>query len=125
MPKILTLILLIIIAALFLPDLIYRWSWEFWWYDILLHLLGGVFVGLLLISYFPRAKLSSFLGALLLIGFLWEGFEILLDIYLLAKNLPAIYMWDGLIDTVADLVFDIIGGLALWFGYYAFYRERR
>jgi len=122
--KVSALILLIVIAVIFLPDLVFLWSNQFFWYDTLLHFLGGAFLGFLFLGYFSKTNLFVFLGGLLLVGLLWEGFEVLLDLYILEKRLPAFYFWDGFLDTAADLFFDLIGGLTVWLGY-AFFRQRR
>src|SRR3989344_3934503 len=81
-------ILICIIAALQITATYFYLYWIFWWYDIFMHLLGGAFVGLLVLwlrffsGYFgihlPDSKASVFFFTtvlVLIIGVGWEAFE--------------------------------------------------
>ncbi len=92
--------------------------WTTDWYDIVMHFLGGVVIGMiayLVIDMFSglkivkQTKLAHFsfvFGILLIIGLGWELFEI----------------WTELIDPIADrldsmmdLVMDSVGGVTAFF----------
>ncbi len=89
--------------------------WRFYWFDNVMHFLGGLWVGLmaLWIYYFsgyiksnrydkPFLFLMSFI-AVLSVGIGWEIFEVLIDV-----NFSSGYVS----DTALDLIMDIVGGLA-------------
>lgn len=84
---------------------------EYWYYDIIMHFLGGVGVGLLTLailnSFTPnlrhRRKLVI-LGAFVF-GLGWEVFEIIYDIAGYALWTTPYYL-----DTLKDLANDSIGG---------------
>ena len=92
--------------------------WRFFWYDIMMHILGGIVIGT---TYawgaryvIPTAWRRTFLklGAALLftiaIGVLWEVFEYMLDIAG-SRFLPYPA------DTMKDMANDIIGGILGYF----------
>ncbi len=80
-------------------------------YDIFMHLLGGVGIGLfaaaMLQSYQDGILLNrrNLVAAVIAVGIVWELFEIY-------YNLTGHPLWSKLyyIDTVKDLIMDIIGG---------------
>ncbi len=86
-----------------------------WWFDIPMHMLGGLWVALtsLVIYYHTgwitrKDRSTSFVvaGAIattLFIGLLWEVFEFSVE-HLVKLN------DNGLLDTLKDLVDDLIGG---------------
>lgn len=81
--------------------------WQFWWYDLAAHFLGGLSAGLGVVWLLSlRGGTYSFalsLVAILAVGVLWEG----LESYFKFPYFPL-----GAWDTVQDLLFDMIGGLA-------------
>ena len=89
--------------------------WQFSWFDIPMHILGGIVIAftILVIPRFqntlPERYFSLFavLCGVLIIGLLWEIFEIWAGIPLYEEGFG--------IDLVSDLVMDIIGGVV---GYY-------
>ncbi|MDQ2932847.1 MAG: hypothetical protein M3Q80_00510 [bacterium] len=80
-------------------------------YDIMMHMIGGVGIALFLSALFQSYKTGEFFSAknivvgVFIIGIIWEYFEI--HFGLLGHPL-----WSKLyyIDTVADIINDIIGG---------------
>lgn len=83
----------------------YAFFWQFWWYDIVAHFLGGVSAGLgavwlLSLRGAERATLLAFI-LVLLIGMLWEAYE--------AYYKLTLFPFD-LFDTVHDIAFDFLGG---------------
>lgn len=105
---ILYLILFICIIN-FLANKFY-WYSAIWYFDILMHFLGGFWLGLAFI-YFFLSKLDSLsfksvapiLFFVFFIGLGWEVFEYLFN------NLIAQNPFD-ILDTSSDVVFDLIGG---------------
>jgi hypothetical protein len=95
-----------------------------WWFDMPMHLLGGVVVGMgfLTVPFFarflPRYEKKTLAWALsgilfvFVVGFLWELFEYVVQAYTHADLA-------NVLDSFSDLCFDIAGGalvmmLALW-----------
>lgn len=119
------------IVAFHIVSMSFYWYDHFLWLDILMHLIGGAWVGLFFVFLFQKhlSNLSNIqflpflvlgLGFVALVGVLWEFYEYLSDVYIYKmhplqlapnpKNLP---------DTLADLVNDLIGGfLTISFFYF-------
>jgi len=105
--------LLYAILVLHLLALYFYWYWMFWWYDILLHFLGGLWLGGTTLWFLQYVRKKPFgrtaqyvipLVAVIVIGLGWELFEFSLDTFI-------IFQTNDIIDTVADLFSDIAGGL--------------
>ena len=85
--------------------------WRFFWFDIPMHLLGGIVIVLgiailpfLGIQFFARNNsLTAILVAVLSIGIAWELFEFVAGISVFDETL--------FLDTGTDLIMDIVGGL--------------
>ncbi len=83
-------------------------------YDIFMHILGGIGIGLF-ITAFVKSNFSTYVSALhirrnivigvLLVGIVWELFEMYYNIAGAPIGTKAYY-----IDTVKDLIDDMIGG---------------
>lgn len=96
-----------------------------WWYDMPLHFFGGLFTGLLAISFFLNYKifvssstfktLFAILFVVLIVGLLWEGYEIFFDII---SNRRHIFT-----DSLSDIFFDLAGGLEACFIYFRHKKE--
>ena len=112
----------ILIWFLLFCDLIafhYFLYWRFWWLDIFMHFLGGLWVSLFgyYIIYFSdfRKKFEKIIDkysllvisfvVILGVGFLWEVFELVLMV-----SLEPGYVF----DTILDLIMDIAGWLAAY-----------
>lgn len=87
--------------------------WRFWWYDIMMHLLGGVVIGgiaaWMQLRLFPaassRTTVITVLASIVVVGVGWEIFEYLIDpTYAEQANI--------VFDTVLDLIMDMLGALA-------------
>ena len=84
------------------------WYSSIWWFDMPMHFLGGVWVGLILIYLFRVHGLSNktILGLLLgvlLVGVGWEFFEF-------AFVNPIAGNPFNTLDTLSDIFFDLAGG---------------
>ena len=85
---------------------------RFWWFDIVMHFLGGVFSALALLwayhyvfgKYFDQRRERLLLVALvgtLIVGVLWEVFESIAGIHALEGNIIP--------DTSLDIIMDLLG----------------
>lgn len=106
--------LALIVAGLHLAAHQFFLYWTFWWYDIMMHGLGGLLIGLLAgwIIVFPWRGLPLsrplFIIVLTLaIGVMWEIFE-----YVIGS--PAYYssFSSYALDTIFDILMDTAGALA-------------
>jgi len=101
----------------------YYGFYNFWWFDMSLHFLGGFFVAMLFGAYFANTKFSSkrerwlaVVGATIFIGVVWEFAE-----YTAAQTLVEplynnfgirAYFIGDLDDTIKDLLMDMTGAFA-------------
>lgn len=103
--------LLAITASLYFIGFALYLYWVFWWYDIVLHFLGGAWALLAITWLFATVgKTHTWalqIGIVILIGIAWEFFEALIGAPRESKYL---------FDTSLDLLMDVFGALfALWF----------
>lgn len=123
---------LILIAVLFILVILlnalafqFNWYWRLWWFDLLMHFLGGLTVAFTVFyitqtaykNYFSRLvkhKADLFSLAIIsafLVGGAWELFEFGLDQYqtsiVALKSIATLQI--GLTDSFFDLLFDLIG----------------
>lgn len=112
--------LVCLIFVLHVVAIFFHLYWTLWWYDIILHFLGGVFLGLLVLwlrffsGYFGTPPFISGFSTLLLvlsaaffIGLGWEVFE---------RMLGNTWSVEGYyLDTATDIVFDVTGALASFY----------
>ena len=86
----------------------FYWYSSVWWFDMPMHFLGGLWLGLAFVWFFFNKEfnwkliLKIILGVLL-IGILWEIFEVILNNY--TTQLPF-----NTLDTLSDIFFDLAGG---------------
>jgi hypothetical protein len=100
---------------------------KFWWYDVMMHGLGGLWTGLFFLVWHkihpflpsdaPR-QIIRLLGIVLLVGFLWEVLEAGFD-YTIGMQLGFGQLWGdprqgALLDSAEDLLMDIAGGLGAY-----------
>lgn len=88
-----------------------------WWYDIPMHILGGVLIALITLFFIYDAKFFNFsdkkpavifasaVGMVLIIGLSWELWEL----YMGLTN-----VYTDRIDTAKDLVDDTLGAIAAY-----------
>lgn len=86
----------------------FYWYNSIWYFDIIMHFLGGVWVGLFFIYIFSRESLDflflKVILSVLLIGISWEVSEFYVN------NMIGQVPFD-IVDTLFDICFDIFGGL--------------
>ncbi len=106
------LVLAIIAVMYFYFGLHERFFWTVFGWDILLHLLGGLWVGLAAAFALGlmgiRASAWQLIAAAVIAGVLWELFEYALGIG------GSVFMSYGA-DTAKDLVDDLLGGIGAAF----------
>lgn len=118
-------VLLLLTGALYYLDAIAQvnfYYWTFWWYDIMMHFLGGFVVsgfGLWVYIRLASPTRMSLRRALLLsigigmsIGIGWELFEYFNGMY---ADQPGIVA-DTTIDLLMDCFGSVISGLVVYFG---------
>ena len=122
--------LLILIAIFHYIGLAERLYWAFPWYDIVMHIAGGFWTGLLFFYIFeerfqfyssrtnPLITFALVLGFAALIGVLWEFYEYLADVFILKKH-PLTAQQGSVFDTLLDLFNDLVGA-----GFAALFRLR-
>ena len=108
-----TLSVLFALTVLELLANVFYLHWTVWWFDVILHFLGGASVSMtavLILHYQLNQTISQFkliligvIGALV-IGFLWEVYEVLAGDTFLSDGIS---YWR---DTSSDLIMDICGG---------------
>src|SRR3989339_607345 len=86
----------------------FYWYFSIWYFDMIMHFLGGFWIGLLYFYIFPAENKSFYLIFKILlftlfIGISWEVFEILFN------NIIALNPFD-FSDTLSDIFFDLAGG---------------
>ena len=107
--------ILSLIILIFWVGIFSQWDLKFWWFDVVLHFLGGAFC-LAFFEYFFGERIAILgnrvflvrlivgLGFAALIGVAWEWFEFALDFLNRGKLLQP-----SLTDTMQDLLNDLLG----------------
>lgn len=91
----------------------FNWYRLFWWFDMLMHFLGGLFVAWLVFYVFARISKNNEIEYdillikkvvlwSLVIGLGWEWFEWVTDILTGANNMH-------MLDSYSDIFFDLAG----------------
>lgn len=98
-------IVLVVIFGLVIFGMSHDYLWGVAWYSAIAHFLGGSWVALFAawgqsMLRLPR-NFIMYAGAALVVGIFWEIFEVSIG----ATHFPA-----DMIDTMADLCMDVIGG---------------
>lgn len=108
-----TFILLVLVAMLDLVGIYLYLYWTVWWFDMVTHFLAGGVVGLATLlawqkfSIIKDEKMSKIIWSAiiagLIVGLLWEGFELYFDLTSFSDGV--VYVT----DTVSDLILDTVG----------------
>jgi hypothetical protein len=128
--KTFSILLVVLIYLIFILDTLaihYFLYWRWWWFDIILHFLGGAWVALFsyylffLSGYFNKIikRMSVFVLSLTLaitVGIIWEVFEYFMKVSLNQSNY--------LLDTSLDLLMDMLGWLGAYFFVIKFFPKR-
>ena len=85
--------------------------WLFWWFDLLMHALGGFSLGLLVSFFLPRKVVYVFFLLLLFLLLTWEVFEaVVLGLHVGGMRY--------IVDTVIDVYIGLISGCAAFALYF-------
>lgn len=106
-------ILVFVIAVLHIIAIELFLYWTYSWFDILMHFLGGLFIGLSALWFFfesgyikmHRSYRQAFIVvgvSIVLVGVGWEIFEFLADVPREVNYVA---------DTIVDLIMDLLGAL--------------
>jgi hypothetical protein len=87
----------------------FYWYSSIWYFDMPMHFLGGIWLGLISIYLFPLKNYSlksifKIFFIVLLVGVAWEVFEILVNRLTIQDSFNTL-------DTISDICFDSAGGL--------------
>lgn len=111
--RMIVLFIFIAIAILHAIGFQYSLYYHLWWYDIPMHIFGGLAIALLAgYIFFLRTEkneypairkvLITIFASVMVVGILWEVFEFAMHWFL------SLY-WFGWFDTIKDLFDDIVG----------------
>jgi len=109
--------LLVLIFSIFVLNYLamgFHWYSSIWYFDMSMHFLGGLWLGLVSIYLFSFKDFSfksifKIFFIVLFLGIGWEIFEILIDKFITQNSFD-------FLDTMSDLFFDVFGGLfAVWY----------
>jgi hypothetical protein len=115
--------LLALIAAIsfvHIQGMQYAWYWKLWWLDIVMHFAGGFWLAIMVLwihlstgrskADVTTMRFALYISAVvLLVGFMWEIFEVLIGAMSTMKS-------NYLSDTIMDLFLDVVGALiAMYF----------
>lgn len=103
----LTLFTLILILLLHLFGMSEHLYINFWFYDIIMHILGGI--GIALSSFYILKDSKYIIITTIIAGILWEIFEIYFDL-----SGSAIGSLPHKLDTIKDIFNDTIGAIIVW-----------
>ncbi|MFA6273847.1 MAG: hypothetical protein WC662_01690 [Candidatus Paceibacterota bacterium] len=111
-------LLVLFIFFINLVALKFYWYYSVWYFDMIMHFLGGFWLGLLFlwILKIQNVSINSILKIILsvfIVGFSWEIFEIIVNNFF-AQNPFSFF------DTISDLCFDLAGGI---FSFFYFYKK--
>jgi hypothetical protein len=113
----------------------FSWYWRIPWFDMPMHFLGGLWVGLVALWLYFYSGILSFtqkvspfkiykifavsLIAVIIVGGIWELFEFGVNTVIVfsTQNSP--------LDTVSDIIFDILGGATAAGSYFAIYLKNK
>jgi len=116
-------LLLVLTAVLHIAAVTFYLYWDFWWFDIVVHFFGGVWIAasIVWVYYFsgwftkPVVRWSRFftisLVSAIIVGCVWELFEFKAGITFV---MPGV---DYTTDTIADLAMDVVGALSAYLYY--------
>ncbi|TSC71754.1 MAG: hypothetical protein G01um101448_1100 [Parcubacteria group bacterium Gr01-1014_48] len=102
-----------IIAVLHFVALYFHLYWSLWWFDIVMHFLGGAWVAAFTLWYLSHSLQSTYgkmkgagviVLATLCVGILWEVYEYFFGISLVGKDAY-------IVDTTLDIIMDLTGAL--------------
>ena len=120
---------LLIIFLVNVASFYFDWYLKYFWFNMVLHFLGGFFMAMLMANYLKEnissgSKIKNMLvilGATIFVGVVWEFAEYIAN-QTLAEPVykyfqTRVYFMGDLDDTVNDLFMDLMGALSFVFVY--------
>jgi len=104
--KFLELLVLFIFIVNLLANKFY-WYYSVWYFDVIMHFLGGFWLGLVALYLWGVRDIRLIFKMLFFVFFLglgWEVFEYLFNNYIAGNSF-------NVLDTASDIFFDLLGGL--------------
>lgn len=110
----------VVVVGTWVIGLIYYLPFKYWWFDVSVHFLGGLWVLSLLVAIKNYYKINIvgannfivsllvLIGLVVLVGVTWEFSEFIADRYVFKTGFT--HMRGVYEDTLSDLFMDIIGG---------------
>jgi glycopeptide antibiotics resistance protein len=105
----------ITVSVLHIAALSQEYYWTLWWYDVMMHFLGGMVIASIYVwlsKSFPKLNLGvSFWKMtlfIILVGFVWEAWEVF-------TGMTGFREINYVSDTTYDFINDILGTLAVFF----------
>ncbi|MCK6462458.1 MAG: hypothetical protein L6Q29_01400 [Candidatus Pacebacteria bacterium] len=119
-------ILVVFLVLFFIGQMVatfYSVYWRWPWFDNLMHFLGGAFIAMAMIWWSSKRIPLNFLppvytaivilGFVALVGVVWEFYELAVDRLITKNNYIQLLEQGGLLDTLKDLLVDLLGGLTI------------
>ena len=106
--------LTVVVATMHWLALTNNYYWAIWWYDIMMHFLGGCLVALILLwldRWQGTTLITTFVHAFLwimVVGLAWEIYELSFGLTFVVAN-------GYLSDTMLDLIMNTIGATTVYF----------
>ena len=105
--------ILVLVMVLYIGAVIFGLFYTFNWYDSMMHLIGGMAIGYLVLAVIPAGlsrgrAIARAAGTAAAIGIAWEIFERVGNHYL-----PRLLAYGGTRDTMMDIAYAIIGAVII------------
>ena len=105
--------IIVLIAVLHYAAVALYLYWSYWWFDNVMHFLGGLAIGLFLYWFFYRSNIVSsrqapwalVIAGTIVVGVGWEIFEYVMHFTYTSKE-------SYVFDTSLDLLMDLLGACA-------------
>lgn len=101
----------LVLSALLLATHLYALShylyWHYRWFDIPMHILGGIAIGSFLLAFFSFRRFILYFSLMLAIVVLWEVFE---NVTHISTGQP-----DYWLDTFKDMIDGLLGSAFTYF----------
>jgi len=101
-----------LVFFIFLINLValkFYWYYSIWYFDMIMHFLGGFWLGLILFWVFSIQEVSlklifKMILCVLLVSISWEIFEMIVGRIIIQNSL------NTMLDSISDIYFDLAGG---------------
>ena len=80
--------------------------WSYWWFDLVVHAVGGLSIGLFATYFFASRRLAACVALSVIVC--WEIFEVFI------VHVPIVDESLYVIDTITDVMIGMAGASAAW-----------